>query len=134
MKRLVFEAGTFVVAELKDAISSLGVERVKRLTLQERDSRFQAVQQKLGSFALTGPYEPSHGLVDSCSGMAPSQCVTHSALSRCASREREVTSGKRDEQLLRLENASLTLAPKPAPIKVDITSELRRRSRGVESR
>ena len=39
IKRLVFEAGAFVVAELKDAISSPGVEGVKRLTPQERDSR-----------------------------------------------------------------------------------------------
>ena len=101
IKRLVFEAGTFVVAELKDAISSPGVEGVKRLTPQERDSRFQAVQQKLGSFALNGPYEPAHSLIDMCSGMASSQCIVHVALSRCASREMEVASGKKDEQLLR---------------------------------
>ena len=125
IKRLVFEAGTFVVAELKDAISSPGVEGVKRLTPQERDSRFQAVQQKLGIFALTGPYEPSHNLVDLCSGMASSQCITHVALSKCASREMEVASGKRDEQLLRLENSSLKLASKPQQVKVDVSSELR---------
>ena len=125
VKRLVFEAGTFVVAELKDAISSPGVEGVKRLTPQERDSRFQAIQQKLGSFELTGPYEPSHGLVDMCSGMASAQCISHIALSKCASREMEVGSGKRDEQLLRLENASLKLATRPQQLKVDVSSELR---------
>ena len=125
VKRLVFEAGTFVVAELKDAINSPGVEGVKRLTPQERDSRFQAVQQKLGSFALTGPYEPAHCLVDLCSGMAAAQCITHIPLSRCASREMEVATGKRDEQLLRLENSSLKLATKPQQVKVDVTSELR---------
>ena len=125
IKRLVFEAGTFVVAELKDAISSPGVEGVKRLTPQERDSRFNAVQQKLGSFALTGPYEPAHSLVDSCSGMVAAQCITRIPPSRCASREQEVATGKREEHLLRLESTALKLASKPQPLKVDVSSELR---------
>ena len=113
------------MAELKDAISSPGVEGVKRLTPQERDSRFQAVQQKLGSFALAGPYERARSLIDVCSGMASSQCISHVALSRCASREMEVASGKKDEQLLRLENSSLKLASKPQQVKIDVSSELR---------
>ena len=120
LKRLVFEAGTFVVAELKDAISSPGVEGVKRLTPQERDSRFNAVQAKLGSFSLSGPYEPAHSLIDSCSSMAAAQCITYISPSRCASREQEIASGKKEEHLLRLEHAALRLATKPQPIKVDI--------------
>ena len=91
LKRLVFEAGTFVVAELKDTISS----PVKRLTPQERDSRFNAVQAKLGSFSLSGPYEPAHSLIDSCSSMAAAQCITYISPSRCASREQEIASGKK---------------------------------------
>ena len=125
LKRLVFEAGTFVVAELKDAISSPGVEGVKRLTPQERDSRFNAVQAKLGSFLLSGPYEPAHSLVDSCSSMASAQCIAYIPPSRCASREQEIASGRKEEHLLRLENAALKLASKAQPIKVDVSSELR---------
>ena len=97
LKRLVFEAGAFVVAELKDAISSPGVEGVKRLTPQERDSRFNAVQAKLGSFLLSGPYEPAHSLIDSCSSMAAAQCISCISPSRCASREQEISSGKKEE-------------------------------------
>ena len=125
LKRLVFEAGTFVVAELKDAISSPGVEGVKRLTPQERDSRFNAIQAKLGSFLLSGPYEPAHALVDSCSSMASAQCITYIPPSRCASREQEIASGRKEEHLLRLEHAALKLASKAQPLKVDVTSELR---------
>ena len=125
LKRLVFEAGTFVVAELKDAISSPGVEGVKRLTPQERDSRFNAIQAKLGSFLLSGPYEPVHALVDSCSSMASAQCITYIPPSRCASREQEIASGRKEEHLLRLEHAALKLASKAQPLKVDVTSELR---------
>ena len=65
--RLLFEAGTFVVAELRQTLEAPTGEPSRRLSTQERSSRLQALQTKLGSFRIAGQYEPSFQLVDLCS-------------------------------------------------------------------
>ena len=52
IKRLVFEAGTFVVAELKDAISSPAVEGVRRLTPQKKGLQVSGSAAKTGKLCL----------------------------------------------------------------------------------
>ena len=123
--RLLFEAGTFVVAELRQTLEAPLGEPSRRLSTQERSSRLQALQAKLGSFRISGQYEPSFQLVDLCSAMIADQAIRHIPLNRCSSREQEVSKVKRDENLFRLENAALRLAVKPQPLKVDLSTELR---------
>ena len=108
--RLLFEAGTFVVAELRQTLEAPLGEPSRRLSTQERSSRLQALQAKLGSFRISGQYEPSFQLVDLCSAMIADQAIRHIPLNRCSSREQEVSNVKRDENLFRLENAALRLA------------------------
>ena len=95
------------------------------MSTQERASRLQSLQTKLGSFKISGQYEPSHQLVDAFSSMLSDQSIRHVPLNRCSCREQEVSNVKRDEHLLRLENAGLRLASKPQPLKVDLSTELR---------
>ena len=78
------------------------------MSTQERASRLQSLQTKLGSFKISGQYEPSHQLVDAFSSMLSDQSIRHVPLNRCSCREQEVSNVKRDEHLLRLENAGLT--------------------------
>ncbi|CAE7838062.1 URC1 [Symbiodinium sp. CCMP2592] len=125
VNRLLFEAGTFVVAELRSSLEQPSAEPSRRLSTQERTSRLQALQSKLGSFRISGQYEPSHQLVDAFSSMISDQSVRHVPLARCSCREQEVSNVKKDEHLLRLENSALRLASKPQPLKVDLSTELR---------
>ena len=106
--RLLFEAGTFVVAELRQTLEAPLGQPSRRLSTQERSSL--ALQAKLGSFRISGQYEPSFQLVDLCSAMIADQAIRHIPLNRCSSREQEVSNVKRDENLFRLENAALRLA------------------------
>ena len=123
--RLLFEAGTFIVAELRSTLEGPTGEPSRRLSTQERSSRLQALQTKLGSFRISGQYEPSHQLVDAFSAMLADQSIRHVPLNRCSTREQEVANVKRDEHLLKLENSALRLASKPQPLKVDLSTELR---------
>ena len=123
--RLLFEAGTFIVAELRSTLEGPTGEPSRRLSTQERASRLQALQTKLGSFRISGQCEPSHQLVDAFSAMLADQSIRHVPLNRCSTREQEVANVKRDEHLLKLENSALRLASKPQPLKVELSTELR---------
>ena len=79
--RLLFEAGTFVVAELRQTLEAPTGEPSRRLSTQERSSRLQALQTKLGTFRIAGQYEPSFQLVDMCSAMMADQAIRHIPLS-----------------------------------------------------
>ena len=125
VNRLLFEAGTFVVSELKSSLEPGSVDPVRKLSVQERSSRLAAMQAKLGAVKITGALEPSHQLVDLCSAMTADQVIRHVPAHRCSSRDQEVTLVKRDDTLFRLENTSLRVAQKQAVIKVDLSSELR---------
>ena len=117
VNRLLLEAGTFVVAELRNSLDAPSSEPSRRLSAQERSSRLQALQSKLGAFRISGQYEPSHQLVDQFSTMLSDQSIRHVPLNRCSSREQEVSNLKHDEHLFSLENSALRLAAKPQTIK-----------------
>ena len=114
LNRLLFEAGTFVVAELKQSLEGPAAEPTRRLSTQERASRLEALQSQLGSFSITGQYEPSHQLVDAFSSMLSDQSIRHVPLNRCSSREQEVANTKRDECAVATQHAG-SLRPCPRP-------------------
>ncbi|CAE7800914.1 unnamed protein product, partial [Symbiodinium sp. KB8] len=121
---LLFEAGTFVVAELRSSVAG-DDDGTRKLTHQERSSRMSALRAKLGAWPITGSFEPSNALIDLAFSMVADGAVKYLAPSRCSSREAEVVSDKKDETLFRLEAASFKAARKPPNIRVDVSSELR---------
>ena len=124
LNRLLFEAGTFVVAELRQDLEGTG-DAGKKLTPQERSSRTQAVRTRLGAWPVEGAFEPSHRLVDQATGMLRDQAIRYLPPSQCSSREAEIASTKRDDQLLRLENSGLRQVNKPQALRVDLGTDLR---------
>ena len=122
--RLLFEAGTFVVAELRSSVAG-DDDGGKKLTRQERASRTDALRLKLGAWPISGAFEPSNALVDAAFGMVTDSSVKYLSPSRCSSREQEIISERRDDTLFRLEASALKAARKPAQIKVDLGNELR---------
>ena len=71
--RLLFEAGTFIVSELRATVET-PTESSRRLSAR--------VQAKLGDYRVTGTAEPSNTLVDKCSSMLADQRL--STVSRAA--------------------------------------------------
>ncbi|CAE7031097.1 unnamed protein product [Symbiodinium sp. CCMP2592] len=122
--RLLFEAGTFVVAELRSSVAGED-DGSKKLTSQERTSRMDALRAKLGAWPITGSFEPSHVLIDAAFGMVADSSVRYLPPSKCSSREQEILSERRDDTLFRLEATALKAARKPVLPKVDLGNELR---------
>ena len=122
--RLIFEAGTFVVAELRSSVTGED-DTSRKLTPQERASRLSAMRAKLGEWPVAGAFEPSNQLIDMCFSMIADGCIKHIPPSKCSSKEQETASEKRDDNLFRLEAATLRRAAKPVALKVDLSSELR---------
>ncbi|CAE7811218.1 unnamed protein product [Symbiodinium sp. CCMP2592] len=122
--RLLFEAGTFVVAELRSSVAGED-DGSKKLTSQERASRMDALRAKLGAWPITGSFEPSHVLIDAAFGMVADSSVRYLPPSKCSSREQEILSERRDDTLFRLEATALKAAKKPVLPKVDLGNELR---------
>ncbi|CAE7396126.1 zdhhc15 [Symbiodinium sp. CCMP2592] len=122
--RLLFEAGTFVVAELRSSVAGED-DGSKKLTSQERAIRMDALRAKLGAWPITGSFEPSHVLIDAAFGMVADSSVRYLPPSKCSSREQEILSERRDDTLFRLEATALKAAKKPVLPKVDLGNELR---------
>lgn len=122
--RLLFEAGTFVVAELRSSVAGED-DGSKKLTHQERSSRMAAMRSKLGAWPIAGSFEPSNSLIDQAFCMVADSAVRYIAPSRCSSREQEIVSEKRDDTLFRLEASALRAARKPTVLKADVSNELR---------
>ena len=80
-----------MVSELKSSLEPGSLDPIRKLSVQERKSRFQAMQAKLGAVKITGSLEPSHQLVDLCSAMAADQVIRHVLAHKCSGRAREVT-------------------------------------------
>ena len=118
VNRLLFEAGASVVSELTSSLEPGSLDPIRKLSVQERKSRLEAMQAKLGAVKITGALEPSHQLVDLCSAMAADQVIRHVPAHKCSSRDQEVTLVKRDDTLFCLENTSLRVAQNQAVIKV----------------
>ena len=124
--RLLFEAGTFVVAELRQALeSSVGRAQSSSVDAREEQSPSGASGQARLLSHLRSVTSLAFQLVHLCSAMIADQAIRHIPLNRCSSREQEVSNVKRDENLFRLENAAFRLAVKPQPLKVDLSTELR---------
>ena len=124
VNRLLFEAGTLVVAELKSMVET-PEDAPRKLSPEERASRLDSVRTRLGSWPVGGQFEPSHALVDSCAAMIRDQAIRYIPPSRCSSRDAEVTSVRRDDSLIRLENNALKVGGKTPTVRVDLTSDLR---------
>ena len=123
LARLVFEAGTLVVAELRHSLSQ--EDTPQKRALEEHSSRIQAVKSRLGSWLFVGQFEPSHHLVDLASGTMREQAIRHILPSKCSSRDAVVGSLKKDEHLVRLENSTLRMSAKQHSVRVDLSTDLR---------
>ena len=95
VKRIVIEAQTIVVAELREQVSSsLDSATIRKVPEAERESRMNELRHKLVGLQLEGANEPSHHLLDLCAAQERSGQLTYIEPSKCTSRIHEVTHHK----------------------------------------
>ena len=69
LRRLHFEAATFVLSQLKTAVHGDPLDGSKKLPFAEKKARYEAFRTKVPGFMLQGETEPSHNLIDKCQVM-----------------------------------------------------------------
>lgn len=107
IKRLAFEAQTFLVASLRQKVDSTD-DQPRKIATAERSSRMDRIRQRLTGLSISGEHEPSHGLLDKACGMFESNCLKYLEPASCISRSLEVQGATKSRELT-LEKGSLVL-------------------------
>ena len=108
IKRLVFEAQTFVVAVLRQGLEHHEEGAPRKVAHAERTTRMAALQAALTGIYITGEMDPAHVLLDKASAMHDQNVVRYLEPAACISRAVEVQ-GKKESRELSLEKGSLIL-------------------------
>ena len=118
LRRIHFEAATFVLSQLKSSVTGEAADGAKKLPFAEKQARYEKVRQKIPGFLVQGETEPSHALLDKCQLMYDTGAVVWISPSLCTKRESEVQTAPKDsQQVLRIEAQTLkvnTEGPKVA--------------------
>ena len=118
LRRIHFEAATFVLSQLKSSVTGDAADGAKKLPFAEKQARYEKVRQKIPGFLVQGETEPSHALLDKCQLMYDTGAVVWISPSLCTKRESEVQAAPKDsQQVLRIEAQTLkvnTEGPKVA--------------------
>ena len=108
LRRIHFEACTFVMQQLKSQVAGDSSDGVRRLPFAEKQARFQTVKQKLSGFVIEGETEPSFALIDKCQAMYDTGSITWIQPSLCTKREMEIQAAPKDTtQVVRIEAQTL---------------------------
>ena len=108
LKRLGFEAHTFLVATLRQQIDQSDDTQPRRVAFAERNQRMDSLRQDLRGIEISGELEPSHGLLDKCCAIYDSNSIKWLEPSVCISRSMEVQGTPKSRELT-LEKGSLIL-------------------------
>ena len=118
LRRIHFEAATFVLSQLKSSVTGDAADGAKKLPFADKQARYEKVRQKIPGFLVQGETEPSHALLDKCQLMYDTGAVVWISPSLCTKRESEVQAAPKDsQQVLRIEAQTLkvnTEGPKVA--------------------
>ena len=107
LKRLMFEACTYVIAQLRQSVQGEGSETPRKLPLAEKAARADDQRQRLIGVHIERDMVPSHALVDLCCHMHDVG-VTWISPGKCTSRESEIQLSTKDQsRVFRLEDNSL---------------------------
>ena len=124
LKRLMFEASTFVVAALRQTVMG-DTETPRKLPVAEKAARATAQRQRLNGLVIERDMIPSYSLVDLCAHMGDTNTVSWISPSKCTSRESEIqVSSKDTARVFRLEDHQLKLGAKTVELTADYSSAI----------
>ena len=108
LRRIHFEAATFVLSQLKSSVSGDATDGSKKLPFAEKQARYEKVRNKIPGFLVQGEMEPSHSLLDKCQMIYDTGAITWISPSMCTKRDAEVQAAPRDaHQVVRVESQTL---------------------------
>ena len=111
LRRLHFEAATFVVAQLKQKVTGEGEEGRQKLPTIEKQARLADQKRRLTGIDIEGEMQPSYALIDAVNGMIETSSVLWIAPSKATSREQEIQHGSKSlPSVVQLEHHTLKLS------------------------
>lgn len=118
LRRIHFEACTFVMQHLKSQVAGDTADGIRKLPYAEKIARMHAIRVKLAGFVIVGETEPSFALIDKCQAMYDTGAVTWIPPSACTKRDLEIQAAPKDNtQVIKVEAQTLKVdseAPKIA--------------------
>ena len=95
LRRIHFEAATFVLSQLKSSVSGDATDGSKKLPFAEKQAhiRYEKVRTRIPGFLVQGETEPSHALLDKCQMIYDTGAITWIAPSRSPSSTTRLTTG-----------------------------------------
>jgi len=108
LRRIHFEAATFVLSQPKSAVTSDSLDGAKKLPFAEKQARYEKVRNKIPGFLVQGETEPSHALLGKCQTIYDTGAIIWVSPSMCTKRDAEVQATPKDaHQILRIESQTL---------------------------
>ena len=108
MKRLTFEAQTYLIAVLRQGLDQPDDSQPKKIPFAERSTRMEALKRRLSGVSIKGEYEPAHVLLEKACAMFDQNLVKYLEPSVCISRAYEVQGSKQTRELA-FEKGSIVL-------------------------
>ena len=96
LRRLHFEAQTFVLAQLKVAVSSDPSSGAKKLPVPEKQARIADLKHRLNGAVLEGEKEPAYSLIDLRQTIYDTGNIIWIHPSECHKRDSEVKASVKD--------------------------------------
>lgn len=126
LRRLLFESQTYVLAQLKLAVTGDQTAGAKKLPLPEKQARLQDIKTRLNGIVLEGEKEPAHSLVDLCQTIFETGNIVWIHPSKCKKRDSEVRASVKDpKQILKVESQMIKLEQEVVTEAADHGTELK---------
>ena len=124
VRRLVFEAQTLTLADLKDQVTNPSASAARPLAEAERDKRMAALKAKVSGVIIEGDAEPSRALLELACAMSSLDEIRYIAPEKCTSRLSEVALAKPLARVVELEQQRLVLKDQELPCDAQVHNPL----------
>ena len=99
LKRLLFEAHTLTLAQLRETVTNPDAPTTRKLPPVEREAKMRQLKARLTGVVIERQLEPSYELLDSVVQQWESRQLRYLTPEKCSSREFEVTMSKSSRQI-----------------------------------
>jgi len=127
IKRLCFEAFTFVTADLRSRLEAGPSDTVRKLAGAERETRKEGQRARLKGLVLAAELDIAHELVDLCYEMSESNTLSYIAWERLTKRDNEVAGAKKETSFRLDSTGSLKCSSASAESRADVSTDRRAR-------
>ena len=126
LRRILFESQTYVLAQLKLAVTGDQSAGSKKLPLPEKQARLADIKTRLNGVVLEGEKEPSHSLIDLCQTIYETGNIIWIHPSKCKKRDSEVRASVKDpKQVLKVESQMIKFEQESVTEEADHGTELK---------